>query len=379
MKVCPACGFKNEDVFKFCLECGAGLPEPQAEPAPAVKPVAQPQPVVAAPEPAPVAQAAPMEAVGAGRGPAQAPFRPTAEEAAPQEAPAPQPVNLGSFEEESAQEEAHEEIHVAPFMTGGHRLCHACGAILDGEAVFCPNCGTKYRAPEKALKRTRPRIEAARDEREQAGELIKIREDGTRGKSVPLYNGITLLGRERGDLTFPQDAFLSPTHCKFTLQGGALTVEDLGSENGVFVRIDQPVRLEHGDHFRLGQELMRFELVDELRARKPASRDGTEALGSDARQEPWSVLSQMLTPDSWGRRVAIVKDRAALGREGGDVVFPEDGYVSRLHAELSRTDNGAVLKDMGSSNGTYVRVRGSLRLHSGSLILVGQQLFLIEV
>jgi pSer/pThr/pTyr-binding forkhead associated (FHA) protein len=378
MKVCPACGFKNEDVFKFCLECGAGLPEPQAAaPAPVAQPVVQPQPV---PEPQPqVVVAAPEPQVVAPPEEAQPAYRPTAEEAAPQAAADPQPVNLGSFEEESAQEEVHEELHAAPFMTGGHRLCHACGAVLDAEAVFCPNCGTKYRAPEKALKRTRPRMEAAGAEREQAGELIKIREDGTRGKSVPLYNGINLLGRERGDLTFPQDAFLSPTHCKFTLQDGVLTVEDLGSENGVFVRIDQPVRLEHGDHFRLGQELLRFELVDELRNGKPASRDGTEAQGSDARQEPWAVLSQMLTPDSWGRRVAIVKDRAALGREGGEVVFPEDGYVSRLHAELSRSDNGAVLKDLGSSNGTYVRVRGSLRLHSGSLILVGQQLFLIEV
>jgi pSer/pThr/pTyr-binding forkhead associated (FHA) protein len=40
---------------------------------------------------------------------------------------------------------------------------------------------------------------------------------------------------------------------------------DLGSSNGTFLQIREAVRLRHGDHFRIGQQLFRFD-VDTGRA-----------------------------------------------------------------------------------------------------------------
>jgi len=360
MKRCPACGFQNEDIFKFCLECGSTIPD---EP--------EPEPVAVAPEPAPEPEPEPEAA-------------PQPEPVAPVEAPAAalvvaEPEPALQWREEDARPE---EIDKAPFMGGAEtRACHSCGASLDDEAVFCPNCGTKYRAPEKVQAGTRPKVMVpTRDEeREQAGELVKIREDGSRGKSMPLYTGITFIGREKGDLTFPQDVFLSPTHCKLTLNADGLLCEDLGSENGVYVRVSQPVTLAHEDVFRVGQELLRFELLDKLWATRVGRSDEADVLGSDAKVEPWAVLSQLIAPKSFGRRFALANERSVIGRENGDVVFPEDGYISRTHAEIVRQEGGASLRDLGSSNGTYVRLRGRAMLPSGSLVMIGQQLFLVQV
>jgi pSer/pThr/pTyr-binding forkhead associated (FHA) protein len=46
-----------------------------------------------------------------------------------------------------------------------------------------------------------------------------------------------------------------------------------------------------------------------------------------------------------------------LGRESGDVVFPDDPFMSRRHAALRVSEGPATtfrLTDLGSSNGTFV-------------------------
>ena len=37
------------------------------------------------------------------------------------------------------------------------------------------------------------------------------------------------------------------------------TLADLASSNGTFLQVREEVRLQHGDHFRIGQQLFRFD------------------------------------------------------------------------------------------------------------------------
>ena len=37
------------------------------------------------------------------------------------------------------------------------------------------------------------------------------------------------------------------------------SLADLGSSNGTFLQVREEVRLRHGDHFRIGQQLFRFD------------------------------------------------------------------------------------------------------------------------
>lgn len=67
-----------------------------------------------------------------------------------------------------------------------------------------------------------------------------------------------------------------------------------------------------------------------------------------------------------------------MGRERGDILFPHDGYVSGSHAVIARANNRYFLNDLGSSNGTYVRIKGPVRLAHSDLVLAGQELFRVE-
>ena len=57
----------------------------------------------------------------------------------------------------------------------------------------------------------------------------------------------------------------------------------------------------------------------------------------------------------------IEAGRAVIGSARGVDVVIEDPTVSRLHAEVEIRDDGLWLKDLGSTNGTFV---GSVRIES---------------
>jgi pSer/pThr/pTyr-binding forkhead associated (FHA) protein len=64
-----------------------------------------------------------------------------------------------------------------------------------------------------------------------------------------------------------------------------------------------------------------------------------------------------------------------IGRADGDLRFPDDPYLSPLHARLSWESHGLVVRDLGSRNGTWVFLEAPHRLVDGDLLLIGAQLF----
>ena len=90
--------------------------------------------------------------------------------------------------------------------------------------------------------------------------LIQVLEGGMRGSAFALKDGENHLGRDAGDITFPQDGFVSGRHATLTVRQGRLWVKDLGSSNGTFVRLSAPAFVDPGDQFLIGRQLLRVEL-----------------------------------------------------------------------------------------------------------------------
>jgi pSer/pThr/pTyr-binding forkhead associated (FHA) protein len=77
----------------------------------------------------------------------------------------------------------------------------------------------------------------------------------------------------------------------------------------------------------------------------------------------------------------LCKDETVIGRESGDVVFTGDPFMSRRHAAFARDPSTGTfsVRDLGSSNGTYLAVRGEHELSNGDHVRLGQHLFRLEV
>jgi pSer/pThr/pTyr-binding forkhead associated (FHA) protein len=66
------------------------------------------------------------------------------------------------------------------------------------------------------------------------------------------------------------------------------------------------------------------------------------------------------------------------GRLDGQIVFPDDTWLSPRHANFVYRGEKLIVRDEGSRNGVYVRVRGQVPLEPGDLFLCGEQVFRLD-
>ena len=92
-----------------------------------------------------------------------------------------------------------------------------------------------------------------------------------RGASIELPAGTSVIGRDRGCAVQIDADSISRQHARVNVHGDEVSIEDLGSKNGVWVageRISSPVLLTDGDSFRLGSEIVRLEIGTDRRPTK---------------------------------------------------------------------------------------------------------------
>jgi pSer/pThr/pTyr-binding forkhead associated (FHA) protein len=384
---CPRCGKENQDHYKFCLGCGAELPrtsakkdaarglaggEPATDQATKVDPGRFDRNMQFA-----ATQQGDVATTGVPRGTAAKPMT-----ASPALSPAmgSLPAPLGVAPPRSLQ--AGPPVHRCPACSNpvpaDFKFCGTCGHRIGGAApaaasVAAPAAAPAPAAPPAAAPAAALASANAQPAGQARGKLVLINPDGSEGAAFPLHDGATAIGRTTGRL-FAGDAYLSPLHATFVLKGDGCLVRDEQSLNGVYVKLarDRPARLSHGDVFRIGQEIIRFEQIP---AAEPV--DGVEIMGS---QNPGYLgrICLIIGRESIGHAHTVAPDGIYVGRERGDVIFPEDGYVSGLHCRIHRDGTAVALTDIGSSNGTFLRVRGERKLVSGELVLMGQQLFRLQ-
>lgn len=326
--MCSKCGRENEDQFKFCLGCGSNLEEQRAQ-----------------------SKAAP-----------------------------PSPSNCPQCGTQ---------------VTPGQRFCGSCGHNVDVHAkperpsaapVASPSPApvvpppSPVPAPVQSPKAPpAAAAHAAPSAATVVGELVKINPDGSPGDSHKLSPGDNIIGRGHADPLFNLDEFLSPQHANFHVTPDQIRLVDLRSENGIFRRIGEPTELQHGDMLRIGQELLRFELIAQAERLIPASADGTPVAGSPA-AGAWGRLERVSAPGEASFIFVLRGAEQFIGRDRGDILFRDDGYVSGRHARVfSDGQSRYFIEDLGSSNGTFLRIRGEVVVASGALILMGKQPFRIQL
>lgn len=332
MITCAQCGGTNEDHYKFCLKCGASLAQ-QAAP--------EPEPVAATdcPQCGAAVQAGQKFCGSCGFRLEATASQPAAPAPAPQEA-APAPA-----EPAPAPQEPAPQAEPAP-------------------------------APQEAALAPQQPAAAAEPAATGPGKLTMINPDGSPGDVFQLRGTDTVIGRSTDAAVFQRDEYLSPEHARFVVEGDEVEIHDLDSLNGVYYRIapNTPTRLQHGDVIRVGQEVLRFEVAGQFTQAKNPPQIGGEPVNV------WARLARISAPENAASSAYLLfHDEHTLGRERGDYTFPDDGFVSGQHARVMRADDGFYVEDLRSSNGTFLRVRGSQRIPNGTLLLLGRQPFRIQL
>ncbi len=390
---CAKCGKENQDHYKFCLGCGAELaksaapkpfnPDTPPHGQPAVRASAMPR------------SAAPAASAGSSLRAAQ-----------PAPVPTDPPAPMATATTASSAQGLPSASAMGPSIGGNTSAGGGIGGVESGQAskpnpaadaavatTECPQCGHTNRLGNRFcascgfnLSTSNPPAVASRQSVPSAApgqapgvnvSLTALRADGSEAGTFTLpAQASTLLGRDTGSI-FAGDSYLSPRHASINISGSQVTIRDEGSLNGVYLKLrpQMPWLLKFGDLFRIGQEIIKLEAL-ELQVPGP---DGVERLGSP-RDGYVGRLALVIGRDTTGNAFPIPSGGVHCGRERGDILFSEDGYVSGLHCRIApEADGNIYLTDVGSSNGTFVRLSRDHVLAPSDILLMGQQLFRVDM
>jgi len=306
------------------------------------------------------------------------------------------------------------------------RICPTCGAMVALAHKFCGKCGTRYElsgrssgsfppvqasssgafAPvqvsssgsfssvkgstddafldaSRGKKRSIERVSFVSDAPQSGPSparfmLCHVNDDGTMADVIPLYEGENLIGRSSSS-ALGSDRFVSPKHVCITCTQDQAKLEDAGSLNGVYERVSGiSIALNDGDSFRLGEELLSYSHGSVGQPiLKNNDHEQTSLLGG-SESPGWGYLRVILGPFSEGCVYRLSKPSVTLGRTNGDILFPRDGFVSGSHASLRNNGDNAILTDLDSSNGTFIRLKQPRIIAHTMFFLIGNQLLRIK-
>jgi pSer/pThr/pTyr-binding forkhead associated (FHA) protein len=259
------------------------------------------------------------------------------------------------------------------------KTCPGCGNQVPADDRFCGKCGTRLGGvePPPASGPAKTMYFSGLQQQSRA-KLILVKGDNGDGISYQLNGNEHLVGRVEGAILFPEDSLLSPRHANFVYRDGKLLVRDEGSTNGVFVRIRSATPIESGGFFLVGEQLLQIEASAPDFGPQPDA-EGTYYYASPRRASKMRLI-QRLRGGGIGIIYRARGDNISIGREGSDVNFPDDPFISGRHAQVSiGADGRFTLQDLGSKNGTFVRIREEAPLTNGDFVFIGQQLLRVEV
>jgi pSer/pThr/pTyr-binding forkhead associated (FHA) protein len=260
------------------------------------------------------------------------------------------------------------------------KICPSCGTEVIADNRFCGKCGAKVDGPAATAGAGGVAKTMFFGANQQAGKakLVVIKGEGVDGITYQLNGTEHIAGRSEGAILFPEDPLLSPRHANFLYRDGRLSVLDEGSVNGVFVRVRTPTVLAPGGLFLIGEQLLQIEPSPPDLGPQPDA-EGTYFYASPKRASKMKLI-QRLRGGEIGMIYRSRGETISIGREGNDVNFLDDPFISGKHAQISISADGQVtLTDLGSKNGTFVRINDEAELKNGDYVFLGQQLLRVEL
>lgn len=179
-----------------------------------------------------------------------------------------------------------------------------------------------------------------------------------------------------GAIAIQNEKFCHPREAQIRWVKGRVWLHDLEHGNGVFLRIRQPVELEIGDEFIVGDQLLLIE-------RNPDPNDGPGEGPTYFYSSPkWPSSFRVVQLFEGGAKGACVVARGTtmqIGSAIGDFVFTADPLVDDQHCLVEEQAGAIVLTDLESRTGVFVRIKGEQELIAGDEVMVGRTRMALEI
>ncbi len=187
---------------------------------------------------------------------------------------------------------------------------------------------------------------------------------------IPITHSPFSIGGAMADVHLP-GPFVDDWHALIQNNNGAISVEDIRSKNGVFLRIENELPLEDHDEIAIGNH--RFIFRSTWDSPSIAGND-THVYGGPLPAPPrliqicvggiqgavWFVQNELY--------IANIAGRAKMTNM--NTAFVNDPSISVPHAAIQFVDGGYIINDLNSITGVYIRLSGAVELVDGDTFLI---------
>lgn len=186
--------------------------------------------------------------------------------------------------------------------------------------------------------------------------MFKLQFVDNRQPAMWLVDQRLTIGRDKSNGLVIDDEGLSVFHAELRQDDGKLFVWDSGSVNGTFLngeKVAQKAEVKAGD-------VIRFHLVEILIT--DPSKGPAPVLPVVKRDVEKPVLPQWQLKAMSGAisgKMFLIDGTTVLGRDPGCDIIITGPHVSRRHAEISIRSGQLWMKDLGSSNGSFLNGKRS--------------------
>ena len=167
------------------------------------------------------------------------------------------------------------------------------------------------------------------------------------------------IGNGEVDVQLPGDNSATNKHAVLEERAGEFILHDQGNPAGVFLRLSSKKlrQIEAGALLQLGRQYLMF------------GKDG------DA-----FMMAQYDRAGKLLKKHALTEGTIIAGRDAPNITLdPEDKVLSRRHLIVSIKSGDLFVKDAGSTNRTYLRVRDSITLQDDEIFRIGPNFFKINL
>lgn len=170
-----------------------------------------------------------------------------------------------------------------------------------------------------------------------------------------------LIGRSAKNDIIVNSTIVSSQHAEISVQDGVCEIRDLNSTNGILI-----------DKEKVKEKKLEKDM--QIRIDNP----------DDPHNQGILILYTELKTDSvekWNNIFLKDKKNIIIGRESTNDITISHSLVSRMHAEIYQEKNEWYIKDLNSTNGTFVngkQVKSATKLNVMDTIYIGQTKFVVQ-
>ncbi|HEX4385885.1 MAG TPA: FHA domain-containing protein, partial [Myxococcales bacterium] len=265
------------------------------------------------------------------------------------------------------------------------KTCSNCGALNPPTAKFCFDCGTPFakKAPAPSpspvpasMAVVTPALPAPVQPAAEAPPSIHVDEElvqhlaAEESAAAPAASAVSAVSDDDFDISRPSEDL------KATSEGDPLPMSLVEGEPPEIQETDTPgeAAVEH-------LEEQAAEHLEDTAEPAPVE---AEPVAAELLEEPEEAPAAEPEPAPFGAGLVLEKSGTsfalpylenAIGSGGGQVELADDPFVAPHAATLTFAGGHLVLRDDGSVNGVYLKVRESAPLEAGDSFIAGERLF----